>query len=183
MDFDRHSLVLEEGLPFHLLDQLQELTQLQHRAENLGAHLIALKQQITRDLRRIHSEDGDAAARPGGATILVAEDQRVARAIAQEVLEGLGYHVVFADGQLRDAATLPVVDAILLDVPFLSGAQLARVRLARRWSERIVVSTLLPVGPARAQLREAGVAGYVSKPLYPSEVGRCLREVLSAIAR
>ena len=180
MDFDRHAHVLEEALPLHLLDQLQALTQLQLRAENIGAHLFALKQQITRDLLGLKPDAGSAVRAPSAETILVVEDHRVARAIARELLEGLSYHVLFMDAQMRDADKGSRVDGILLDVPFLNAGHLARVRLAKQWSDRVVVSTLLPEGPARTYLREAGAVAFVSKPLRPDELGRRLREAIGA---
>jgi|ERR1019366_49106 CheY-like chemotaxis protein len=176
MFFDRRSAMVEEAVPLLLLDKLQTLTQLQHRAENLGAELATLKQQITRDLLGAIADDRSPQDRSGQEAILVAEDHPTLGAIAGEILEGLGYQVFFTDSGLSDVPILAKYDAILLDVPLLNAENLARVERARQWSPQIWVSTSLPEGPARQRLRDAGVVGFVSKPLQPREVERCLRK-------
>jgi CheY-like chemotaxis protein len=119
-----------------------------------------------------HAASRSADGRPSG----LADDQVVVRAITQGMLESFGYHVFVAsaDTGLESYAT----DLVLLDVPIWDGRALTRLRQIRARSAPIVVSTPLPEGPARQQMREAGAAAFISKPFQPLEPARCVRQVL-----
>jgi CheY-like chemotaxis protein len=178
---DETVMAFEEPWTELRLDQLQTLARLERRAETLRAELAALQELLTCVLRQA---DPWAAAPPqlrGSETILIADDQVVVRAITQGMLESFGYRVLVtaADARLESYAT----DLVLLDVPIWNGRTHARMRQIRAHSVSVVVSTPLPLGPARLQMQQAGAGAFVSKPFDPLALARCIRQVLDVVCR
>jgi CheY-like chemotaxis protein len=175
------SSLLEDSLPDLLLNQLQTLAQLQRRAESLGAELAALKQHLARAARLPASDASSAAQWYGNESILIVDHDRIACCIAQEILEEFGYRIIRARGSVCEIDPAVPIDLVLLDVPLLDAEHLAEVKLVgnRFATAQLVVSTPLPEGPARGQLRACGVAAFISKPLEPRTLARCIREVLN----
>jgi two-component system cell cycle sensor histidine kinase/response regulator CckA len=130
-----------------------------------------------------------AEARPpfnngGTETILLAEDASAVRAVAQEILQRLGYTVLVAnDGhsalQLARARTetihLLVTDVIM---PEMSGRQLAdRLKEQRPGLKVLFVSGYTDDAIVRHGMLEPGIA-FLQKPFTPQTLARKVREVL-----
>jgi CheY-like chemotaxis protein len=151
------------------LDQLQTLARLERRAESLRAELAALQELLSCVMQHA-VPDAAWSELCGSETILIADDQVVVRAITQGMLESFGYRVLVTDA--------PAADLVLLDVPAWDDRARTRLRQIRARCVPIVVSTPLPEGPARLELRQAGADAFVSKPFHPRELARCIRQVL-----
>jgi CheY-like chemotaxis protein len=160
-----------------LLHQLEALTQLERRADCLRDELAALHQLLIHVANQPEPER-DWQSLCGSETILVADDQVIVRAITQGILESFGYAAIVGDADLRAWSPGLHVDLVLLDVPVNDERALARVRQICERSVRVMVSTPLPDGPARAELRAAGVRAFISKPFRPFDLGRVVRQVL-----
>jgi CheY-like chemotaxis protein len=168
-------LRLENTLPDLLSQPVQVLAQLQRRAERLSFELARLKKQIASDAPPITLP---AVQLRGHETILIADDHPVVRSMAQEILEGFGYRILLADSNLHDVPRSRTLDLVLLNVPLLSAEYLHRVSLAKKLAAKLMVSTLLPEGVARVQLRTLGVDDFVSKPYQPLTLASCVRRTL-----
>jgi CheY-like chemotaxis protein len=182
------TLLGHEPWPDLRLDQLQTLARLERRAESLRAELAALQELLTCIVQQPapNTAWGELC---GSETILIADDQVIVRAITQGMLESFGYRTLVADADLGGtrfqsgpAASTQMesraTDLVLLDVPFWDDRARLSLWQIRARSVPIVVSTPLPEGPARQQLRLAGAVAFVSKPLNPLELARCIRQVL-----
>jgi signal transduction histidine kinase/CheY-like chemotaxis protein len=131
------------------------------------------------------------AARLDGLRLLVADDNEVNRLVASATLERLGAHVTLAvDGQdaLRQLAP-GRFDAVLMDLhmPQLDGFEATR-RLRElereRGDPRLPVIAMTAIGPDEeaARLRDAGLDGYVGKPIQTQLLVRELRSVMARSA-
>ena len=115
------------------------------------------------------AEPASAAARR--LIILVAEDNRVNRLVALRMLEKLGHEVVFAVNGLEALSTLEErqVDLVLMDcqMPEMDGLEAARrIRAHPRTAHLpIIAITAGTVAGDEAACKEAGMNGYLSKPL------------------
>ena len=126
----------------------------------------------------------DAAA--GRQTILLVEDQPGVRELSANILKGVGYAVLEADGgaeALAVAAAHPgEIDILVSDVvmPGMTGPQLARELRALR----PLVKVLYMTGYATEAQMGAAVAGenvhQLSKPFTPAALAAKVREVLGA---
>jgi PAS domain S-box-containing protein len=121
-------------------------------------------------------ESGKAATRGGTETILLVEDRQDVRALATNVLRGLGYKVLEADGPsqaLEIAESKSRIDLLLTDMimPGMQGTDLA---------ERIK--------PSHAEMKIAIMSGYTGreelkhsflpKPFTPESLAATVRHVL-----
>jgi twitching motility two-component system response regulator PilH len=169
------TLLCHEPWPDVRLDQLQTLARLERRAEILRAELAALQELLSCIMRQ---PDPDAAWSDlcGSETILIADDQVSVRAITQGMLESFGYRVLVTDAHTRLESC--AADLVLLDVPAWDDRARVRLRQIRARGVPIVVSTPLPEGPARLELRQAGADAFIAKPFHPLELTRCIRRVL-----
>ena len=174
----RSTALVEAALPDALLTQLQTLAQLECRADGLRQELAALQRQFAHAVPP-HPPSDPNADLVGHETVLIAEDQAVTREIAEEILVSFGYQVFLGTSDPRDWPAHHPLDVVLLDVPFMNDRQLARVRRATERCTRLIVTTPVPEGRAREQLREAGVDAFIEKPLHPLELARCVRKVVS----
>ncbi|MFG5407757.1 PAS domain S-box protein [Piscinibacter sakaiensis] len=137
-------------------------------------------------------EPGRAApeARPlAGLQILLAEDHPINQEIAKVFVERLGAVVTLAS----DGAQAVVLagrgrwDAILMDLhmPVLDGLSATR-RIRARLGEDcppIIALSAAVFEADRQRCREAGMAGFVAKPIVPEELAACLDDLVRARRR
>ncbi len=173
------ALLCHEPSPDVRLEQLQTLARLERRAESLRAELAALQEMLT---CFAHADQSDAANLRGAETILIVDDLCSVRAITQGMLESFGYRVLVTCPSGYARLELCAADLVLLDVPVWGGRVRSRLRQIRACSVPIVVSTPLPEGRARLEMRQAGAAAFISKPFHPLELARCIRQVLDVTA-
>jgi two-component system sensor histidine kinase/response regulator len=131
-------------------------------------------------------------ARTTGLRILVAEDHPVNQEVARQILQRLGHHVeVAADGRAALAALGSVrgaFDLVLMDLqmPVMGGLEAtAAIRNAERASGThlpIVALTAHAMQGDRERYLEAGMDGYVTKPIDASELARVIDQVVPPAA-
>lgn len=114
--------------------------------------------------------------RPPLGTVLVVDDQEIARVMLSETLRSFGYNVVLAsNGQMAlDRAIQNQPHAILLDVvmPDLDGFEVCR-RLKQHpetGSIPVLMVTALSDHASRLRGIEAGADDFLSKPIEPDEI-------------
>lgn len=131
-----------------------------------------------------------ASTREAPKTVLIVEDQLEMRAIHSAYLQHHGYRVLaVADGDagLR-AAREEHPDLILMDisVPGTDGIRATHQlkRDPRTEGIPVLIVTAHPYGSVGQRVREAGCAGFISKPCDPNhilrEVRRCVGEAAAA---
>jgi len=109
------------------------------------------------------------------ARILVVEDNQVNQKVVTAVLRKRGFSIEMAnDGQeaLNKLNDSPAFDLVLMDVqmPVLDGLETTRlIRKEPRWKElRIIAMTAHAMNGDKERCLEAGMNGYISKPVHPS---------------
>ena len=125
-----------------------------------------------------------AAPAAGTETILVAEDERLVRVLAQKVLERAGYRVLVGAGG-ADALALAErhdgpIDLLLTDVvmPEMNGRELARRLTARRPGVRVLyMSGYADEAVAQHGVLDPGTA-FLQKPFTPEGLAKKVRGVL-----
>jgi CheY-like chemotaxis protein len=133
------------------------------------------------------------AARATGLRILVAEDHPVNQEVARQILQRLGHHVVVAgDGHAALAALEQsgrgAFDLVLMDVqmPEMGGLEAtAAIRNAERASGThlpIVALTAHAMQGDRERYLEAGMDGYVTKPIDGAELTRVIDQLVPRAA-
>ena len=131
--------------------------------------------------------------RTTGLRILVAEDHPVNQEVARQILQRLGHHVeVAADGRAALAALEQsgrgTFDLVLMDVqmPVMGGLEAtAAIRDAERASGThlpIVALTAHAMHGDRERYLEAGMDGYVTKPIDGVELTRIIAQLVPAAA-
>ena len=112
---------------------------------------------------------------PSPARILVVEDNQVNQKVVTAVLRKRGFCIELAnDGQeaLNKLDTSAAFDLILMDVqmPVLDGLEATRlIRKEARWNSLpIVAMTAHAMNGDKERCLEAGMNGYISKPVHPS---------------
>ena len=129
------------------------------------------------------------APRTTGLRILVAEDHPVNQEVAKQILQRLGHHVVVAaDGHAVLAALehpgRGAFDLVLMDLemPVMAGLEAtAAIRDAERASGThlpIVALTAHAMQGDRERYLEAGMDGYVMKPIDAVELARVIDQVV-----
>ncbi len=132
-------------------------------------------------------------ARTTGLRILVAEDHPVNQEVARQILQRLGHHVeVAADGHAALAALEQsgrgTFDLVLMDVqmPVMGGIEAtAAIRDAERASGThlpIVALTAHAMHGDRERYLEAGMDGYVTKPIDGVELTRIIDQLVPPAA-
>jgi PAS domain S-box-containing protein len=119
--------------------------------------------------------------------ILLVEDNRVNEALAVRLLEQRGHHVTVArNGRAaQDALAQQTPDLILMDVqmPEMDGFEAtAAIREGERKSGRhvpIIAMTAHTMAGDKERCLEAGMDGYVSKPICPDELFSVVEQVLA----
>ena len=133
------------------------------------------------------------AARTTGLRILVAEDHPVNQEVARQILQRLGHHVVVAaDGHAALAALEQsgrgAFDLVLMDLemPVMGGLEAtAAIRDAERASGThlpIVALTGHAMQGDRERYLEAGMDGYVTKPIDRVELTRVIDQLVPPAA-
>jgi CheY-like chemotaxis protein len=120
--------------------------------------------------------------------ILMAEDNRINQRVGQMRLEKQGHTVVMAANgrEALEALEASRFDLVLMDVQMPEMDGLEATTLLRRREEGsgrripIIALTASAMKGDRERCLEAGMDGYVSKPLQPDELLQVMREVLSA---
>jgi signal transduction histidine kinase len=107
--------------------------------------------------------------------ILVVEDNQVNQKVVTAVLRKRGFYIELAnDGQeaLRKLKTSAAFDLVLMDVqmPVLDGLEATRlIRKEQRWKQLpIIAMTAHAMNGDKERCLEAGMSGYISKPVHPS---------------
>jgi signal transduction histidine kinase/CheY-like chemotaxis protein len=134
-------------------------------------------------------------AAAGGASrerlkILLAEDNRVNQLLVVRLLQGRGHHVeVVGDGQAAlKAIEAQSFDLILMDIqmPEMDGLEAARIlRERERNGNRIapiIAMTAHAMKGDRDKCIEAGMTGYISKPIQPDQLFALMEDVLAQAA-
>jgi DNA-binding NarL/FixJ family response regulator len=115
--------------------------------------------------------------------ILLADDHIVVRAGIRQILEGTGDLKVVAEaGSGREACTLieehlPDVAVLDIQMPGMSGIEVARWVRSHRLPVGILVLTAYDEEPYVQAVLKAGANGYVLKTADPREIIRAVREV------
>jgi DNA-binding response OmpR family regulator len=116
--------------------------------------------------------------------ILVVDDDTRLTEMLQLVFESRGFGVTIANNgeQALESLGRELPEAILLDLmmPGMSGLEVCRlVRANPRTSNiPIVILTARFDAEMRREVMEAGATEYLTKPLRPSELINCIREVV-----
>jgi signal transduction histidine kinase len=116
---------------------------------------------------------GPASTNP--ARILVVEDNQVNQKVVTAVLRKRGFYIELAnDGQeaLHKLDQSAAFDLVLMDVqmPVLDGLEATRlIRKEARWKNLpIIAMTAHAMNGDKERCLEAGMSGYISKPVHPS---------------
>lgn len=123
-------------------------------------------------------------ANSAGAKVLLAEDVSANIALFRAVLGKAGYQVAVApDGAMAvEMASAMPPDIILMDIglPKLDGLEAARRIRAAGVAAPIFALTAEDDAKTRRDCAEAGMNGYLSKPLSPVALIKTVREALGA---
>jgi two-component system cell cycle sensor histidine kinase/response regulator CckA len=136
------------------------------------------------DAPEIESASAASAATRGSETVLLVEDDRVARALLFDVLTQHGYDVLVAsDGEeaLAVAAEADVPpDLLITDVvmPVIGGRVLAERMQSVHPEMRVIYISGYTQDSALYEAAEAGLITFLQKPFKPDDILRTIRAVL-----
>ena len=119
--------------------------------------------------------------------ILLAEDNIINQKLAVKILENRGHRVTVVENgeEVLDALEKGPFDVILMDVqmPMMDGFQatreIRRREVATKAHQPIVAMTAHAMVGDREKCLEAGMDGYISKPLKPLDLLRTIDEILA----
>jgi CheY-like chemotaxis protein len=121
------------------------------------------------------------------ARILIVEDNLVNQKVVTAVLRKRGYTIELANDGMEALSKLEKqgsFDLVLMDVqmPVLDGLEATRrIRQQKRWRELpIVAMTAHAMNGDRERCLDAGMNGYISKPVHPSHLLDMVDEYLAA---
>lgn len=103
-----------------------------------------------------------------GSRVLLVEDNRVNQRVATKVLERLGIQVVVAEnGEDALAKIAADIELVLMDIqmPVMDGLTGTRELIKRGWDQPIVALTANVFDEDREKYAEAGMVGFVAKPI------------------
>jgi CheY-like chemotaxis protein len=123
--------------------------------------------------------------------VLLAEDNAVNRKVATTLLEKRGHHVVVTSNGKEALAALQKdsYDLVLMDVqmPEMDGFEATRtirgLELGTALHQQIIALTAHAMIGDRERCLEAGMDGYLTKPLRPQELDQLLEGYLHRAAR
>jgi len=111
------------------------------------------------------------------ARILIVEDNQVNQKVVTAVLRKRGYSIELANDGMEALSKLETqgsFDLVLMDVqmPVLDGLEATRrIRQEKRWHDLpIVAMTAHAMNGDRERCLDAGMNGYISKPVHPSHL-------------
>jgi CheY-like chemotaxis protein len=141
--------------------------------------------------QEIRDAPKDQPARGAALSILIAEDHPVNQMLLTRLLEKRGHSVMVAVNGKRalELATKGSFDLLLMDVqmPEMDGMEATRL-LRERESETgtrltVIGVTAHAMAGDRERCLQAGMDGYLSKPVRPSELDELLAPLLAARKR
>ena len=120
--------------------------------------------------------------------ILLAEDNRVNQVVALHMLQRLGYQAAVANNGVEVLAAVhaSTYDVILMDVqmPEMDGLEASR-QIGRQWSPerrpQIIAMTANAMQGDREECLEAGMDGYLSKPVQLGDLRAALERVAETV--
>ncbi len=120
-------------------------------------------------------------------SVLLAEDNIINQKLAVKILENRGHRVTVVENgeEVLDALEKGPFDLILMDVqmPMMDGFQatreIRRREVATKAHQPIVAMTAHAMVGDREKCLEAGMDGYISKPLKPLDLLRTIDEILA----
>jgi CheY-like chemotaxis protein len=123
--------------------------------------------------------------------VLLAEDNAVNRKVATRLLEKRGHRVIVATNGKEALAALErnTYDLVLMDVQMPEMDGLEATRTIRRLEQgtalhqQIIALTAHAMTGDRERCLEAGMDGYLTKPLRPQELDQMLENYLRRAAR
>jgi len=133
----------------------------------------------------LHGDLESGIARIAGARILVVEDNEINQQVASELLQGVGLDVDVADNghiavhqvQARWSEGRPY-DLVLMDMqmPVMDGVTATRLLRETRSTQElpIVAMTANAMKVDKERCLEAGMNGFVTKPIQPEELWKAL---------
>ena len=127
-----------------------------------------------------------AVAPASGLNILLAEDNHVNQVVAKRILEKMGHSVTLANNGAEAISLLATqtFDLVLMDIqmPQLDGfAATKQIRTSEAQTHLrlpIIAMTAHAMKGDRERCLEAGMDGYVSKPITASELGSAIANVM-----
>ncbi len=131
-----------------------------------------------------HSSGGVRGSWRGSQTVLVIDDDASVRELAADILSRVGLSVVTAadgrEGVELFAQSRERIRLVLLDrtMPVLSGFDVFREIRALDPTARVIMVSGYSEERAAAELREAGLAGFLQKPFLPENLIALVREQL-----
>ena len=134
--------------------------------------------------------DGRGCAQDRQHRVLVAEDSAINRSLALKILEKYGYRADAVDNGLEAVRALEATsyDLVLMDVqmPQLDGLQATRIirdptSAVLNHDVAIVAMTACAMQGDHAKCLEAGMNGYITKPIEPAELKRAVEKILAPV--
>jgi CheY-like chemotaxis protein len=118
--------------------------------------------------------------------ILLAEDSPVNQEVASGILEIAGHHVISVDDgeQAVEAVNRQSFDVILMDIemPNMDGLEATRTirqsEIEQVRNTPIIAMTAHAVSGFRDQCCEAGMDGYIAKPIQPAELFQTIESIV-----
>jgi CheY-like chemotaxis protein len=145
--------------------------------------------QVASQKRAVESRKGNASVER--LRILLAEDNRVNQLLVVRLLEARGHQVtVVGDGRAAlDAIERQSFDLILMDIqmPEMDGLEATRMLRERERKGQssippIIAMTAHAMKGDRDKCLEAGMTGYISKPIQPEELFELMEDVVAQAA-
>ena len=135
-----------------------------------------------REAERVRQGNG----RRSGLHVLLAEDNRVNQLLVVRLLQARGHHVsVVNDGRAAlEAIESQTFDLILMDIqmPEMDGLEATRILRERERNGRrlapIIAMTAHAMKGDRDKCLDAGMSGYISKPIQPEELFDIMDELV-----
>ena len=173
---DDFSHCQEMGIPAHVVKPVKA-----SQLHDALLRAVGLARDVQEDAREVIP----AASRELQLRVLVAEDNATAQLIARKTLEKMGHTVTIANNGLEEVRMFSEgdFDLILTDVemPIMDGFEAARRIRSREISPGhhipIVAMTAYAMKEDREKCLEAGMDGYLSKPVKPDELYAVLKEL------
>jgi two-component system sensor histidine kinase/response regulator len=123
---------------------------------------------------------------PARLRILLAEDNLVNQRLAVRLLERIGHHVVVAQNgkEVLEILQNAPFDLVLMDVQMPEMDGFVATREIRKWEQGrqahvpVIAMTAHAMKGDRENCMEAGMDGYIAKPIHRAELQRVIEEVL-----